>query len=507
MAPGSLLRSTVFRRSLAVVLLLAGVAGGIVAFVGWQANIILTRAGEQAIATDTGDLKAELLARGFDGLIAAVDERSRPGGISLFYLADQTGKRRAGNLAEPPAWIEGVGRGLFRYPRHGVDGRSLRTAAGLLIEIDGQARLIVGRDIEDQRALLLAIYRSVALGAGLLALLGLVGSVLLSRHVLSRIETISRASAEIMAGNLAGRIPLDGSRDEIDRLADQLNQMLARIEQLMAGLREVSDNIAHDLRTPLNRLRNRAEAALGDSRGSEAWHEGLERVIDEADGLIKIFNALLLIARLEAGSTPETFEAFDLAGFVRDVAELYEPVAEEAGFHLSCAADGPLPISANRQLLGQALANLIDNALKYGRGVSSNDARITARRDAAMAEIVIADRGPGIAPQHRERALKRFVRLEQSRSQPGTGLGLNLVAAVARLHGGSLSLEDNAPGLRIVIRLPLAPSEPATPQWGVARTVATQPVASQPVASESGMPKSADRHPTDDRDHTETMRG
>jgi signal transduction histidine kinase len=411
------------------------------------------------------------VSRGFDGLAQVITERSRAGGTGVYYLADAHGERRAGNLARLPEWHGTARRGLFRYQRS--EGGATRTAAGLLIDIDGQPRLVVGRDIEDQRTLLYAIYRSVGFGAGLLILIGLGGSLLLSRHILARIEGMSRASAGIMSGNLAGRIPVDGSGDELDRLALQLNEMLRRIELLMVGLREVSDNIAHDLKTPLNRLRNRAEAALSDNRGAEAWRQGLERVIDEADELIKTFNALLLIARLEAGSTMEGFETIDLARLVRDVAELYEPVAEEAGFRLDCVVAGELPVRANRQLLGQALANLIDNALKYAAtGNGPRQIAVSVSRSGDAATLVVADRGPGIAPEHRERALKRFVRLEQSRSLPGTGLGLSLVAAVARLHGGSLVLEDNAPGLRVVVHLPLA-SDPSR----VARSEAHTPPA------------------------------
>ena len=278
-----LLRSTVFRRTLAVVLLLAGVAAAAIGLVGWLANDILTRSVEQAIETDAAELKADLIARGFDGLEQSIAERSRAGGSGVYYLADASGARRVGNLARLPDWPPSVRRGIFRYQRGEAGGAVTRTAAGLLIDIDGRPRLVVARDIEDQRALLYAIYRSIALGAGLLILIGLAGSLLLSRHILARIEGMSQASASIMSGRLEGRIPVDGSGDELDRLALQLNEMLARIEQLMAGLREVSDNIAHDLKTPLNRLRNRAEAALGDGQGAGAWREGLERVIDEAE--------------------------------------------------------------------------------------------------------------------------------------------------------------------------------------------------------------------------------
>ena len=463
MAPGKLLRSTVFRRTLTVVLLLAGVAAAVTGLVGWHANGILTRSAERAVEADAAELKAELVARGFDALAQTIAERSRGGGSGVYYLADASGRYRAGNLPRLPTWQGATGRGVFTYspdaPYGG--GRPVRTAAGILIEIDGHPRLVVGRDIEDQRALLLAIYQSIGLGTALLILVGLGGSVLISRHIQARIEAMSAASASIMSGNLTGRIPTDGSGDELDRLALQLNKMLERIEQLMVGLREVSDNIAHDLRTPLNRLRNRAEAALGDSRGAEAWKLGLERVIDEADDLIKTFNALLLIARLEAGAAPDGFATLNLSRLVADVADLYEPVAEEAGFHLACPASPAILIRANRQLLGQALANLIVNALKYSADGTERRIAISAEREGHYAKLVVADRGRGIVPENRERALRRFVRLEESRSLPGTGLGLSLVAAVARLHLGAVMLEDNQPGLRVVVKVPLAPSGPA----------------------------------------------
>jgi signal transduction histidine kinase len=232
----------------------------------------------------------------------------------------------------------------------------------------------------------------------------------------------------------------------------------------------VSDNIAHDLKTPLNRLRNRAEAALRSPEGAASYRDGLVKTIEEADELIRTFNSLLLIARLEAGAVAESMGPVDPAVIIGDVSELYEPVAEEAGLALSVSAPVGLTILANRELVSQAVANLVDNAIKYsGAAVAASGASdvpaspisISLARAGDGIEITVADRGPGVAPQDRERALQRFVRLEKSRSRPGSGLGLSLAAAVARLHGGSIRLEDNAPGLRAVIALPAGGSRAA----------------------------------------------
>jgi signal transduction histidine kinase len=240
--------------------------------------------------------------------------------------------------------------------------------------------------------------------------------------------------------------------------------MLERITALMAGLKEVSDNIAHDLKTPLTRLRMDAEQALRARTSPEEQRAALEKIIEESDGLIRIFNALLMIARAEAGTQPEGMSDFDVSEIARDVGELYDALAEEHEVKLIVSTDEPIMIHGNRELVGQALANLIDNALKYGvpenAGPEARAVALEARRNGEMAELIVADRGIGIMPADRARVVDRFVRLENSRTRPGSGLGLSLAAAVAHLHGGELRLEDNAPGLRVVISLPLSHAAP-----------------------------------------------
>ncbi len=462
-APSNPFRSTVFRLALAAVTALSLAAAAIVYVIGSDANRIITQATEEAIQADAAQLRTEFTGGGIDALSAAVTERARHSTGGLYLLLDASGRRRTGNLADRPQDMRGGARsGTFTYHPIGAPTADRRLAAGLVIDVDTTGQLlVVARDIEGQRGLLTSIDRGLKLGLGTLALLGIGLGYLLARNVLRRIDGMRHAAQAIMNGNLSGRLPLAGSGDELDRLGQQLNHMLERIERLMSGLREVSDNIAHDLRTPLNRLRNSAETALADQRGPAAWREGLERTIEEADGLISTFNALLLIARLEAGAIEENLQVFDLADVASDVAELYAPVAEDRGLNLELATKPPIPIRANRQLISQAIANLIDNAIKYASTATPNGRHLPVIEVAASivhghAVLIVADRGPGIPPADRARALKRFVRLEASRTQPGTGLGLSLVAAVAQMLHGSLALEDNQPGLRVVLTLPLA---------------------------------------------------
>jgi signal transduction histidine kinase len=279
------------------------------------------------------------------------------------------------------------------------------------------------------------------------------------RRALKRIDSLSEASRRIMGGDLSGRLPVSGSGDEFDRLSENLNAMLARIAMLNEGLKQVSDNIAHDLKTPLTRLRNRAEATLAGKHKPADYRQALEGTIAESDQLIKTFNAILMISRLEAGNSAEPTTLVDLAGTVQDVVELYEPLAEEKGVRLTSTISASIRISGNRELIGQALSNIVDNAIKYcsGIGVREGEVSVTLEQSAGAIVLSVRDNGPGIADADRDRVTERFVRLEQSRNMPGSGLGLSLAKAVMTFHGGRLELADAAPGL--VVRMVFPPAE------------------------------------------------
>lgn len=266
--------------------------------------------------------------------------------------------------------------------------------------------------------------------------------------MLERIDAVNRTTAQIMAGDLGRRIEMEGTGDEFDGLAANLNAMLERIERLLKGMRQVTDNVAHDLRTPLNRIRSRLELALMNPPENAETREVLEQTLRDADGLIVTFNALLSIARIEAGTPQSEWETVELSGLAADVVELYEPLAEEKEIELLLDAPMAVETVGNRQLIAQAVANIVDNAIKYAPHGSSVVART---RNGVGAVVEVADHGPGIPESLREQALERFVRLDPERTTPGNGLGLSLVSAVAKLHDAHLELQDNEPGLKVTM--------------------------------------------------------
>ncbi|MBX9925907.1 MAG: HAMP domain-containing histidine kinase [Hyphomicrobiaceae bacterium] len=493
--PG-LLASSAFRLTAAAAAAFIVLATALVTVVFSQANAVLTDQVMSTLSAEADALRTESRG-GRAALVDAVAARSRPEGPGLYVLVDGTGRKLAGNLSRVPPEVPVEGSGsVFRY-RPNVTGRGSgnlppeRLAVGTQLSMPDGDRLVVARDIEDQRRYAERVKLLVIGGFAALAFVGLMAAAVISRVVLRRIEAMNHAASRIMAGDFQQRVPVDGSGDELDGLAQNLNAMLERIVELMAGMREVSDNIAHDLKTPLNRLRNRVEGALREANPS-LHREALERTIEEADELIRTFNALLLIARLEASAVDDSATTVDVGRLVAGVVEFYAPVAEEDGTRLELVPDLPSGaergalVRANGQLLQQAVANLVDNALKYavrasGRG-TLEPVRVAVRADGSDVVITVSDRGPGIPAADRERALRRFVRLDASRTQPGTGLGLSLVAAVARLHGGRIILSDTAPGalepgLKVELVLPLLAAPPPVRRDGTASQTANAVVA------------------------------
>ena len=461
-ALGKLIRTTAFKLTLVYLGVFILFAASLLGYFALNTRRLIT---EQITATVNGEvngLSEQYGQGGLRRLVTVVDVRSRRPGSSLYLVTTPSGEGLAGNVGslEPgvldrPGWLE-TSYHRLESPE-GADHRALVR----VVQLPGGFRLLVGRDLEERERLFGIVVNAGQWSLALVIVLGLIGGFFVSRRVLSRIDAMTGTAQTIMAGDLSGRLPVAGTGDELDRLADNVNAMLERIEALMRGLKEVSDNIAHDLKTPLTRLRNRCEQALRSAAGEASYRAALESTIAESDELIRTFDALLIIARAESGQARDNMAEFDASEIARDVGELYEPVADEKGIALKVEAPAAAPVHGNRELVSQALANLIDNAIKYAGPngkINGMPAEIVVKagNDGDRITLSVADRGPGIPDADRGRVVERFVRLEQSRSEPGSGLGLSLASAVARLHGGELKLEDNHPGLRTTIALPRA---------------------------------------------------
>jgi signal transduction histidine kinase len=462
-ALGKLLRTTAFQLTLVYLFVFVLFAASLLGYFALNTRRLINEQITRTVTAEITRLRDQFNEAGIRGLVLFIDLRSRRPGSSLYLVTTPNGEGLAGNVAslEPgvldhPGWVESSYRRIEQQEE--VEHRALVE----VVELPGGFRLLVGRDLEERERIYNIIANAGRWSFALVVVLGLAGGFFVSSRVLKRIDAMTDTAHTIMEGDLSGRLPVAGTGDELDRLADNVNAMLDRIEALMRGLKEVSDNIAHDLKTPLTRLRNRSEQALRSAKNETDYRSALETTIVESDELIRTFDALLMIARAESGQARDNMVDFDAAAVARDVAELYEPLADEKGLELKVEAVGVAPAHGNRELVSQALANLVDNAIKYAaptsRSVNGEAAEIVvgAGIQGERITLSVADRGPGIADTDRGRVVERFVRLEQSRSQPGSGLGLSLAAAVARLHGGELKLEDNDPGLKSIIALPRA---------------------------------------------------
>ncbi len=437
------------------------------------------------IGQQTADtIEAEVLGlaeanrtKGFSGLQTIIQARSGNQGDSLYLLVRPDYTRIAGNLKE---WPKGVRSGPeridFMYEVGGREGAAPRPATAHIYALATGHFLLVGKDISSRQAIVERIDASMFIMVAMLLLLGGFAGVWMSRNLYLRLDTINRTSRDIMNGQFERRVPVTGRNDEIDQLAGNLNNMLEQIERLMTGMREVTDNVAHDLRSPLNRLRSRLEVTLMRPASVDDYRAALQATIEDANHLLGTFNALLSIAQVEAGSTRDSMKRVNTADVARDIADLYEALAEAEDIRFEFELDEPdgadasddnaghgVMVWGNRELISQALANLVDNAIKYTQ--SGGVVRLAlhkGRFGAPMVELAVSDTGPGIPAKDRARVLNRFVRLEASRNTPGSGLGLSLVSAVARLHEGRLVLADSevqetgkAPGLKASLCLPV----------------------------------------------------
>lgn len=418
----------------------------VVLYLNTTTNTLLTRQLNDTINAEIRGLAEQYNQRGLPGLVSLVDRRSRQPGANLYLVINNSGSVVVGNIARLPV---SVLQNIDSEPRELVyrlreDGGTARehVAVVRVFELPRGFKILVGRDVGEREALQAVVRQTFLIGGGLLLVLGLFTWLFVSRRVLKRIDALSNTTRSIMSGDLSRRLQVTGSGDEFDRLALSLNTMLERIEELMHGLKEVSDNIAHDLKTPLTRLRNRVESALSKS-ANQSSRAVLEETIEDADSLIKTFNALLLIARVEAKAQGEAMGPVDLAEIAQDMGELYEPVVEDAGAVLTVQATDRAMINGNRELISQTIANLIDNALKYGvlehRQTAGEILLHVSEIDGQMC-LSVSDNGPGIDDAARSLVTERFARLDTSRSQPGSGLGLSLVSAVTSLHNGRMVL-------------------------------------------------------------------
>ena len=456
-ALGKLIRTTAFKIIAVYLIVFAVFSAGVIAYLARHTQQLVVSQITETVDAELRSLQEQFAIGGINRLVDVVEARAQQPGSNLYLVTSYAGVSIVGNVQVSTGILDRPGWSEISYRR--AEDPDVTHESRALVRVSvlpGGFRLMVGRDFEERDRLRQILAAPARWALFVIVIMGIAGALFIARRVLKRIDAMTATSDRIMAGDLTGRLPAAGTGDEFDRLANSLNAMLERIEGLMAGVKHVSDNIAHDLKTPLTRLRNHAEEALRSAKGEADYRAALEGTIEESDALIRTFDALLMITRAEAGEVRTHMADFDAAEIAESVGDLYEPLAEEKGVKLVVETEKPLPAHGNRELVGQALANLIDNAIKHGEpaGDDPGEIRVTARNAPGRVVFAVADRGPGIPEADRGRVLERFVRLEESRSRTGSGLGLSLAAAVARLHGGELKLEDNGPGLRVILAIP-----------------------------------------------------
>jgi signal transduction histidine kinase len=455
--PKPLIRSAGIRLAL-VYATVFGVSAFALAFSLWYSTVgLLERQVEIAIRNDATALGDNYAGGGLPALVTAIENRLSisPDSVGIYLLLDPHGTKIIGNLDHWPAGL-GQTDAWYELPvtRQGTGSTALLRAYGLA---NGD-QLLVGRDDRAREQLRGILQQGLLSAMALMALLGLVGAIVIRTLFRRMIQDIAATTRAISRGDLTRRVPKTGDGDEFDELAEIINDMLDRITRLMDGVREVSNSIAHDLRTPITRARTRLEDAAIHASSADDLRSAIERATDDLDGVVAVFQALLRIAEIEAGARRAAFAMLDVAPLLLDIEDLYHAVAEDRGILLRAEIADSLPLLGDRELIQQAVTNLLENALKFSPPGSAITFR--AGLTGTTTEITIADNGPGISEADRIRATERFFRAESARSTTGSGLGLALVSAVAHLHNGVLSLADNRPGLRAVILLPQTPDLP-----------------------------------------------
>jgi signal transduction histidine kinase len=464
----SLFRRTPFRLTLLFLALFAAAASAILAYVYFASASEARARSQQDVVGELTGLQAIYRTRGVDALNQALVERIVRGGPYLYVLIDAKGAQISSNLSQSPvapgkpaapgAWE------TFPLTDTAPDGRvQKRQGIGQEVALSGGERLFVGEDIGDIEESLSRLTQALWMAMGGVLLLGATGGLLISRNVERSMGRLNAVVASVRDGDLKARAQVRASGDELDELGRGLNGMLDRLEASMASIRHAGDAIAHDLRSPLTRMRAKLEVALIDAEaGKVSGVDALEIALSEADHLLKTFNTVLAIARLQAGGAPDP-QVFDAADLAADMAELYEPAAEDKGLEFSAEIERGLMVEGNQPFLAQALANVIDNAIKYTPTGGAVMLR-ARRRSSGEIEYSVTDTGPGVPAEDRERVVQRFVRLDNSRSEAGSGLGLSLVSAVLEAHAGRVQLDEGpgvyggfGPGLRVALVLQPAP--------------------------------------------------
>ena len=458
-------RTTPFRLTLLFLALFAFAAAAFLFYIYIVTAGEVTRRADREIAREMAALETVYRQGGANALNQALIERSIGDRPFLYLLMDKDENRITGTIAESPVEdFEGKTEESadFKLTETDASGAEIRRAArGRQIRLPGGEVLFVGADVGEQESYVVKIVRALWGAGALILVLGMLGGILVSRNVGRAMAGLNEVVAQVQQGNFKARAHVRGSRDEFDELAIGLNHMLDRLERSMGSLRHAGDAIAHDLRTPLTRLRTRLEVAILDvEAGRGDPQAGLVQALEDAEGVLRTFNAVLAIARLQAAGEARDQTTFDPGELAADVSELYEPLCEEKGLEFKAEAVPGLTARGNREFVAQALANLLDNAVKYTPEGGAVMLRVR-RRSSGEIEFSVTDTGPGVPEQDRQRIVQRFVRLENSRNEPGSGLGLSLVAAVAEAHGGRLEIDEGpgkvgefGPGLRTALVLP-----------------------------------------------------